>query len=397
MWYSRLFTYRRKLMTWKTRIQIYTFIIFVSITILLGNTKQADDIRIEGKGTGANETKALISAKRDAVEKGIKTIIISQTEIKNFMVKRDMVITKTMGSIKNYKILSKNKATDMWEVRINAVISSATMREDLTDFHILLESMEKPKVMVIIKESNIGNIEPTNNAAENTIIKFLKTPYDFDLVNPDIVASIKSSEQKMANLASDAESAASIGSMYGAEVLITGTAISRIAEKVSDNLGGMKSVQADVTLRAINCTTGRIIASKNGHGAKVHISPNTAGVNAISMASDKAVKTLLDDIIVDWNRQIDNGVPLIVSIKNVGTFRAKNAAIQTLKSISGVTSVNERGWNGESRLLKADVQYMGNSNSFCSKTKGYKMTTGGGSFGVTAQNGTRISLIIQAK
>jgi hypothetical protein len=366
--------------------------------MLFAQENPGEDIVVEGLGLGGNEAEALMAAKRDAVEKGIGTVLLSQTEIENFMMKRDMVITKTMGAVKKYDVISKTQASDGgYEIRINAVISRSTMHDDLAAFHILLESMEKPKVMVIIKENNIGNDEPTNCAAEAAIIKFLKSPYDFDIVDPSIVASIRTSEEKMAKLAGDAASAASIGAMYGAEVVITGNAVSRVAENISYNLGGMKSAQADVTLRAINCTTGRIIASADAHGAKVHISPNTAGTMAISAASTKATKNLLDAIIEDWNKQINNGVPLIVSIKGVSTFREKNAVVQTLKSVPGVVAVHERGWNSESQLLQTDVQYKGNANGFCTKGDGFKMTSGGGSLAVTGQNGTRISLVIQAK
>ncbi len=376
---------------------IVTFIFFLPST-LSGQSNQSGDIVIEGLGLGANEAEALMAAKRDAVEKGIGMVLLSQTEIENFMMKRDMVITKTMGSVKKYDVISKTKAPDgAYKIKIKAVISRTTMHSDLAAFHILLESMEKPKVMVIIKENNIGNEEPTNRAAESAIITFLKTPYDFEVVDPSVVASIRSSQKKMASLAGDAASAASIGTMYGAEVVVTGNAVSRVAKNISYNLGGMKSVQADVTLRAINCTTGRIIASGDAHGAKVHISPNTAGTMALSSASKKAAKSLLDAVIEDWNKQINNGVPLIVSIKGVATFRDKKSTVQTLKSMPGVVSVHERGWNSETKLLQADVQYKGNANGFCSKCDGFKMTSGGGSLGVTGQNGTRISLVVQAK
>jgi len=38
----------------------------------------------EGSGEGANAEEALIAAKRNAIEKGIGTILLSQTEIENF-------------------------------------------------------------------------------------------------------------------------------------------------------------------------------------------------------------------------------------------------------------------------------------------------------------------------
>jgi len=382
----------------RTLVLYITAVVICFTSAVFPQATEGGDIVSEGVGMGSNENEALMAAKRDAVEKGIGMVLLSQTEIENFMLKRDMVITKTLGSVKKYDVLSKTTSADgVFEIKIKAVLSRSTMHEDLASFHILLESMDKPKVMVVIKENNVGNEEPVNKAAETAIIDFLKSPYDFDMVDPSVVASIRTSDEKMANLTGDAASAAAIGASYGAEVVITGDAVSRVAENISYNLGGMKSVQADITLRAINCTTGRIIATGDGHGAKVHISPNTAGSMAIKDASLKATKNLLDAIIVDWNKQINNGIPLILSIKGVSNFRDKNSVVQTLRSMPGVVSVQERGWNGESQMLQADVQYKGNAAGFCTKADGFKMGSGGGSLTVTGQNGTRVTLVIAAK
>lgn len=379
----------------KTSLVLLTLFLFFSNSLYA--VDQSGDLTVEGVGLGANEAEAIMAAKRNAVEKGIGMVLISQTEIENFMVKRDKVVTKTLGSVKKYDILSKTRESDnLLKIRINAVISKSMMHSDLAAFHILLESMDKPKVMVIIKENNVGNEEPTNMSAENAAIDFLKSPYDFEVVDPTVTKTVRANRQKMEQLSGDAAAAASIGIGAGAEVIITGTAVSRVAENLSYNLGGMKSVQADVTIRAINCATGRIIASGSGHAAKVHISPNTAGTNAIASASKKAIKGLLNKIIEDWNKQINNGIPLMVSIKGVPNFRIKKATVQSLKQVSGVVSVNERGWNSQSGLLEADIQYKGNSDGFCSKSDGFKLSTGG-SFAVTGQNGTRISLTVQSK
>jgi hypothetical protein len=377
--------------------RLLSFVGLVCLLNMITVSAQSDDVTAEGVGLGSNETESLMAAKRDAVEKGIGMILLSQTEIENFMLKRDMVITKTIGSVKNYEVISKNKTADgLFETRIKAALSKTTMHEDLASFHILLESMDKPKVMVIIAESNVGNTEPTNKSAENAIIKTLKSPYDFELVDPGVVAQIKASQAKMAELAGDAAAAASIGSSAGAEVVITGDAISRVAEEISKNLGGMKSVQADVTLRAINCTSGRIIASADGHGAKVHVSPNTAGSQALDAAAQKALEKLIDAIIVDWNNQINNGLSLALTVSGVKTFREKNAVISTLQSMPGVSAVRERNWNGQSALLEADLQYKGNANGFCEKADSYKLSQGGGSLLVNSISGNRIALTVQA-
>ncbi len=382
----------------RTATFVLVAIVLCCISPALSETEKNSDIVIEGIGRGSNEDEALMAARRNAVEKGIGTILLSQTEIENFMVKRDRVITKTIGAVKKYDILSKSKGSDgMHEIKIKAVISRATLHGDLAAFHILLESMEKPKVMVVIKENNVGNSEPTNRAAETAIIEFLKTPYDFDIVDPSVIAEIRTSEEKMAGVEGDAAAAASLGLMYGAEVIITGNVVSRIAEGMSGKLRGMKSVQADITLRAVNCATGRIIASGDAHGAKVHISPNTAGSIAIKAASRKGSKKLLDAIIADWNKQLNNGLPLTVSIKNVGDFKLKKAVVTSLRSLAGVASVHERGWNSAGKVLQVDIQYKGNADGFCTKSDGHKLTSDNGNFAVTGQNGTRITLSVQSE
>ena len=357
---------------------------------------QKDNFTTEGVGIGVNRDEALMAAKRDAVEKGIGMVLLSQSEVENFQLKRDIIVTKTIGTVTQYEILSETRNSDATiTIKIRAKLSKSAMRQDLAAFNILIESMDKPRVMVIIEEDNIGTVAPSNQSAETAILSFLKDPYGFDLIDQNIALSIKNSKQKMAKLNGDLNAAVAIGAQYGAEVLITGSAKSSKAEGISQNLGGMVSVQADVTLKAINCTNGRIIGSAGEHAAQVHVSPQTAGTKAIAKAAKKAIGTLLDAIIKDWQSQVNNGLPISVTINKVTVFRQKKAIIATINSLSGVTAVRERSWDANSAQLQLDVVYKGNADGFCTKIDGYKMKTGGGSFAVTGVNGQNVTLTAQ--
>ncbi|MBD3344533.1 MAG: hypothetical protein GF401_05680 [Chitinivibrionales bacterium] len=357
---------------------------------------QEENVIAEGFGQGVNRQEALMAAKRNAVEKGIGMILLSQTEVENFQLKRDQIITKTIGAVKDYVIISETKSPDnLFEIQIKATLSRSTMHKDLASFHILIESMNKPRVMVVIDENNVGNDEPTNKAAETALIGFLRDPYEFELVDPEVVASIRSSKEKMVSLSGDAKAAAALGSRYGAEVVIMGNAVGRKAEGMSKSLGGMVSVQADVTLKAINCATGRIIGTAGGHAAKVHISPNTAGTQAIAKATEKAGNKLLDVIMKEWQNQLNNGIPLTIDIKEVASFRDRKAVLSTLQAITGITAVRERNWDSQSKVLSINVQYKGNANGFCERVDGYKMSSGGGSLAVTGLNGMQVTLALQ--
>ncbi len=377
-----------------------TLALCAGFLLFLGAASYAADeenIVAEGSGEGANAEEALIAAKRNAIEKGIGTILLSQTEIENFQVKRDQIVTKTMGSVKSYEKISEGKTDNgFFEVKIRAVLSRSSINQDLAAFHILIESMNKPRTMVVIDENNIGNAEPTNSAAETAILQFLKDPYEFELIDPKASASVRASQEKMATLAGDAAAAAQLGSQNGAEVIITGTAVSRQANNVSQNLGGMVSAQADVTLRAINCSTGSIIGTAAAHAAMVHISASSAGSQAITKASQKAIKDLLERIIKEWQGQQNNGITLTVTIGGVSTFRLKNDLIQTLQWVPNVNAVHERNWDMQSKLLMVDIQYKGNANGFCTRIDGFKLKSGAGSVAVSGVTGLRVTLLVQA-
>ncbi|MBN1602109.1 MAG: hypothetical protein JW915_10900 [Chitinispirillaceae bacterium] len=375
------------------RICVHMIIVIISLLTLQLNAQDTlQNLTVEGSGIGVGHDEALLAAKRDAIEKGIGMVLFSQTETENFMIKRDLIISKTIGAVKEYVILSENKVSDgTVEMKIRATISRVAMKEDLAAFKILIESMDKPRVMVVVSEDNVGSEEPANQAAENAVISFLRTPYEFDCIDPSVAVQLKESKQKMAQLANDPAAAAAIGAQNGAEVLITGIAISRKAENLSQNLGGMVSVQADVTLKAINCATGRIISTASEHAAKVHISPNTAGTQAIAKASEKATGKLLDLIIKDWQNQANNGIPLNATVKGVATFSQKTSVLKMLRALSGVSAVRERDWNAQSAMLILDVQYKGNMEGFCTRVDD-KELEGAGKVSVTAVSGQQVTL-----
>ncbi len=370
-------------------------LVWISI-LLCGSLMAQDDISADGEGLGSNREEALLGAKRNAIEKGIGTILISQTEIENFMTKRDQIITKTVGAVKNYEITAETKTSDnLIKINIKAILSRTAVHADLAAAQILIESMNKPRIMILVAEDNMSSADQGSNAAEIALTGFLKDPYDFDLIDVSVASTIKASQQKMAMLANDAAAAAQLGTQYGAEVLITGKAISRKAEGMSAQLGGMISAQADVTLKAINCSNAKIIGSSDAHAARVHINPSTAGSQAIAKASTIAAQKLLDAIMKDWQNQSNNGIGLSVTIANVATFKVKKDVIICLESIMGVSAVRERSWDAAGKQLIIDIQYKGNASGFCDKADGRKMKSGTGSVSVSGIEGSRVNLIAQ--
>jgi hypothetical protein len=352
---------------------------FLSLTFAGDMPKPSSgDITVEAEGIGRNSTEAMLNAKRAAVEKGIGTVIQSETEIKNFMVNKDVVLTRTAGAVKSVATLSESTGPDgAVSITIKAVVSKQKINDDLMALRILLESMEKPRIMVLMKENNMQDSSASGNLAETEIINYL-TQKGFSLVDQAAVEQLKKQEQARSALDGNAAAAAAIGAAAGAEMIITGNAVSRVAEGVSQNLGGMKSCQADVSLKVLLCANAAIVAAKTEHAAAVHVNPVSGGAKAIAEATRKALdRHLLEKIVASWQDQINNGMSLRVTVSDVKNFKTSKAVIDGLPALSpGVVKVTKRDWNQSTGILELDVLYKGNSDGFCEGIDGGNLSGG---------------------
>ena len=98
------------------------------------------------------------------------------------------------------------------------------------------------------------------------------------------ISSLKGKPDYEDALAGNVAAAAKVANQLGADIIVIGTA------KVSS--GGkfynMTSGQADINGKIVRVDTGDILAVvTNSHGKKPHISPSTAGVNAMNEAAGK--------------------------------------------------------------------------------------------------------------
>jgi hypothetical protein len=170
-------------------------------------------------------------------------------------------------------------------------------------------SMAMPKVMVIIEEKVAGIFGTTGwetvGQAESTLAeKFLAA--GFPVVDPQTVHRNIPRDKALRLLEGDQQAAAVAGLQFGAQVVITGQAISK-------NAGGrllgtnMQSIQATVQVRAVRSDDGQVIATRSAQAAQAHIDELQGGVLAIQEASRELAETLVRDVLQSWQ-----GEPAVV-------------------------------------------------------------------------------------
>ena len=320
------------------------------------------DITVEAKGFGGSKTEALLAAKREAVSSGIGTILISETEVENFTLKKDVVLTRTIGAVRSYKVLDEKKEGDSFHTSISAVVSLADIKEDLGALKILLESMDKPRMMVLIREDN-------GNAAETAILDFLNEK-EFDLVDAAAVAALMQKDESLIRKATegDAVAAAQLGAANGAEFVIVGQVVKSTAANELLASSGMISGQANITARVVNCSNARIIASKTARGAAPHISADGARERASENAARKLMdRELFEKIVAAFRDMVNNGMTLVVTVNNVGDYKTQKA-VQNFINDLDVSSVSKRSF-GNGKLLLS-VVFRGNADVFAEAVDG---------------------------
>jgi len=332
---------------------------------LAGMSTPAGDITVEAESYGVSRDDALLKAKREAVSSGIGTVLISETEVKNFILQKDIVLTRTIGAVKSYNILKEGRDSDGFYVKISAVVSLADIREDLAAMKILLESMDKPRMMVLIQEDG-------GQSAETAIVDYLNDK-GFNLVDAAAVAALMNKDDALIRNATEGDpvAAAKLGAANGAEYVIVGKVVKSVVANDLLAVSGMKSGQASISAKVVNASNARIIASRSAIAAAAHISEETA----MEQASDKAARQLMDrelleKIVASFQNTVNNGMTLDVVVENVPDYSTQKEVARVIGNLE-VASVNKRGFGDG--MLKLSVVFRGSADSFAEAVDGRKV------------------------
>ena len=286
-------------------MKFFTLLLALSLT-LYGNT-------IEGVGYGLTKDAAIEQAKRDAVEIGLGAYISSETVVTATSL-TDNIYSKAQGFVKTFKVISENKGPDgNWEVTISAEVTAILdeVMQDEAALQTLLSSMNRPRIIFLVREENLIDNVPTDFAETKLLSLFYEK--GFDVVDRQLVQALKGEPDYEDALSGNVSAAAKVASQLGADIIVIGTA------KISSGgiFYGMTSGQADINGKIVRVDTGDILAVvPNAHGKKPHISPTTAGVNAMNDAAGKLGTEIIRQLIEKWSTAQSNFVKCYIVLKN---------------------------------------------------------------------------------
>jgi hypothetical protein len=344
------------------------------------------DITVEGDGNGGSRSEALLEAKRDAVSRGIGTMLFSETQVKNFILQKHVVLTRTLGSVREYKVLSEGWQDKIYHMKISAVVSLADIRKDLVALKILMKSMDRPRMMVLIQEEG-------GRAAQTAIVDYLNGK-EVELVDAAQVEALAGKDPAMIRKATEGDpvEAARLGADCGAEYVIAGKVVESVSQNELLKETGLTSGHATLTARVVNASNARIIATGTATAAAVHISGETAKAQAAAKAAQKLMEAqLFPKMLASFQDSVNNGLNLDVTVKKVPDFGTQEAVTALITTLENVSTVNKRAFIDG--VLKLSVVFTGPVDGFAEALDGKQIN--GWKLAVTAVVGNRVALTLQ--
>ncbi len=360
----------------------------ITIICLVSSFVLGQGQTVQGTGYGQTKDAAIEQAKRDAVEVGLGAFISSETIVTATSLS-DNIYSKAQGFIKTFKIVSESQGPDgLWEITIDAEVTQMldqVMRDEAA-LQTLLNAMNRPRIIFMIREENLIDNTPTDFAETKLLSMF----YDkgFDVVDRQLVQALKGQQDYEQALAGNVSAAAKIASMLGAEVIVIGTA------KISSGgeFYGMTSGQADINGKIVRADTGEILAVvPNAHGKKPHISPSTAGVNATNEAAGNLGTDIIRQLIEKWSTQQSNYIKVYIVLKNAD-FMSYMTFESFLKAqtVSGIRNAYAKSLNDG--VAEFEVEFEGKAQALA---MGLSRTSPDGlDFKVTGLSGNRLTVEI---
>ncbi len=339
--------------------------------------QQTQTVTAEGVGAVFGNDRAIArdqaiqDALRKAVEQAVGTLVSSETMVQNFQTLNDKIYTQTQGYIQNYRILSETPGTNVHQVMIQATVAIGDLEKDLQTLGFLLGQVGKPRIMILVAEQQIGQqyynywwgthrgAQADLNVAENTIMDRFREK-GFDVVDHQAQAGNIKVPPAFQVVELSNQNAITLGKQVDAEIVLIGKALARSVGSIAGT--SMKSVQANISMRAIQIDNARVLSSGNENAAAVHIDEVTGGVEAIKKASAKMSAKMMDDILKNFQKRV--GATTTVQLIVLGLVDANDIRrfkTSVLGQVRGVEGIHERSFSES--MVKMDLDVRGSAQS----------------------------------
>jgi hypothetical protein len=294
--------------------------------------------------------KAIDNAQRNAVERVVGVMISSSTEVENFQVKMDRILSESKGFINHYKIISERREGDTYEVSIEADVGMGKLKDRLSALNLIMARKSKPRLMILFS----GRAQK-DAVAESAMARHFMSQ-GFKLVDANTFK--KSLEREnLRDLTVNQQAAASFGHRYGAEILIVGDVETSSSSSKFGEIE-MTTNKVIVSTKVINVDTGEVLATDSETRSAPGIRDDIKQITV--EASNTLAKKMTDEIMDRWSSELTNTVTVKLVVSGFEAYQdLLQFKDQLSNEIKGFKELYQRAFaNGQVEL---DLEIRGNT------------------------------------
>jgi hypothetical protein len=330
-------------------------------------------VTVTGMAAGADvnaHDEAVLDGLRKAVEQGVGTFVQSKTEVKNYAVIYEKIVSQTRGYISSYKEIDKGvenpenpKRAKTW-VKIQAVVSLGFLKSDWQQLAFLLEQKGNPKIMVLVRDKIDGKAQKTEVDRGTATVEGFLQEKGIRPVDKSTMEANKLADMKAASLEGNLAKVAALGKEQRAHLVIIGYVDSTFQESVEPykGVGVWHSYRASLVIKAVRTEDGRVVWSKTFSGDRKtdgkDKSKKEAAYKALTNAVKAAAPKVLQGLMKAWNEDILQGMDVTITVQGI-TYRKIRSIMKKLQQIRFVTNVTRDHFSNNIAKLRVKSRYDG--------------------------------------
>lgn len=298
-----------------------------------------------GTDTAAGD-QALRQALRRAVEQALGTQIEAELAVEHRRVVRERIIGRSEGFVRTYRILSQSIQEGATVVNVEAVVKLGAIKDEIAAIRRVLEEKRMPRLLVLMGPREGGNPDRSAQIAQNAIESAFQSR-GFRMVQPTGPAAEAIYGAYVKN---EAEAVAGVAKSQGAEVVLAGSA--RLIPEGEREVYGEKAkfYKPEVTLRAIEADTGRILFADQ----KTDLA--SARSDALAKTARDLAERCIEAIVKGWSGETRNAETVLVRISGI-TFEDFARLRRMIEGVRNVQLARARPFSGTKGEL--EVEYFG--------------------------------------
>lgn len=325
----------------------------------------------DGRGDANAIERAIESAKRNAVEQAVGSIIHGVSSVNNNKLTDSKIYENTTGYISSYKVLNITKNTSVWYSKIEAIVGVDMIQDNLQAMGILMDRKSLPLIVVLVTDES-GELSKSFN------VQLEKNMGDkgFKFVNSSSLRKImKGDNIDYSNL----DLVKKIADSTGAQIAVLGKAAASYFTTIQGT--AMKSYRSDVAITAINISDYSTIARATHQTGGVGGSDKDAHSIALVKSADSISDDFIGQIVNKWQSEVQNGTEYTIYVSGLNFEDSINFEDALKKNIENIKNVYNRGVVGDSSRYV--IQYVGTSRNLAvdintkAKNMGYQIIING--------------------